>query len=107
MSAIMQGTTPSITITISTDDFLLSNVTAVELYISHHGTVTTYTAADLTIDTEENTVTKTFTETETAALTPRHNVIVQGRFWLSDGSIVGINKIHFSVADMMGVGADG
>ncbi len=106
MAAIMQGTTPSITITIDPDDFQLSNVTKIELYVKNGGTLTTYTAEDLTIDTEANTVTLTFSEAETAAMNPKRFVTVQGRFWLGS-SVVGINKITFGVADMMGVGADG
>lgn len=107
MSAIMQGTTPAITITIDTDDFLLSDVTAVELNIKNNNSITTYTEDDLIIDTTENTITKAFTEVETAALLPKFSIYVQGRFWLTDGNIVGINKLRFSVADMIGVGVDG
>lgn len=106
MASIMQGTTPSITITIDPDDFQLSAVTRMELYVKNGGTLTTYTAEDLTIDTEANTITLTFSEAETAAMNPKRFVTVQGRFWLGS-SVVGINKLTFGVADMMGVGADG
>lgn len=106
MAAIMQGTTPSITITIDPDDFQLSNVTKIELYVRNAGKLTTYTAEDLTVDTEANTITLTFSEAETAALNPKRSLTVQGRFWLGT-SVVGINKLTFGVADMMGVGADG
>ena len=106
MASIMQGTTPSLTITINPDDFQLSAVTKLELYVKNGGTLTTYTAEDLTVDTEANTITKTFSEAETAALNPKKFVTVQGRFWLGS-SVVGINKISFGVSDMMGVGADG
>ena len=105
MSALMQGTTPSIEITISTEDFLLSNVTALELYILNGRNLNTYEMSDLTIDTENNTITKTFTEEETASLDPKSKVVIQARFWFADGSIVGINKISFQVADMLGVGS--
>lgn len=105
MSALMQGTTPSITITISTEDFLLSNVTAMNLYILNGRKLTTYEMTDLTIDTTNNTITKTFTEEETASLDPKSKVVIQARFWFADGSIVGINKISFQVADMLGVGS--
>lgn len=107
MASIMQGTTPSITITISTDDFLLSDVTALELYVRNDGVTTTYDMDEVTIDTEANTITKTFTETETAAFTPKKHVYIQARFWFADGSIVGIKRIGFDVTDMMGVGSDG
>ena len=105
MSALMQGTTPSIEITISTEDFLLSNVTAMELYILNGRNLNTYEMADLTIDTTNNTITKAFTEAETASLNPKSKVVIQARFWFADGSIVGINKISFQVADMLGVGS--
>ena len=106
MAAIMQGTTPSITVHIDPEDFLLSAVTKMELYVKNGGTLTTYTADDLTIDTDANTLTRTFTEGETAALNPKRYLTIQGRFWLGS-AIVGINKLTFDVADMMGVGADG
>ena len=102
----MQGTTPSITITIDPEDFQLSNVTKIELYVKNGGTLTTYTAEDLTIDTEANTITLTFSEAETIAMNPKKFLTVQGRFWLGS-SVVGINKLTFGVGDMMGVGADG
>lgn len=106
MASIMQGTTPSLKIQISTDDLHLSNVTALELYIRNGSRLTTYTAEDLDVDTEENTVTKHFSVEETAALDPRKNITVQARFWVGD-AVIGINKITIGVADMMGVGADG
>ena len=105
-SLIMQGTTPSITIQISPDDFLLSNVTAIELYMKNGNRMLTYKMTDLVIDTEANTLTKVFSEAETIKLQPKHSLIIQGRFWLGT-SVVGINKLVFDVADMMGVGADG
>jgi len=100
----MQGTTPRITLTISTDDFLLSNVTEIEFYVQNGGRTTVTTLDDLLVDTAENTVTKEFSEAETAALTPRTPVEVQARFHFADGSIVGINKVRLAVADMLGVG---
>lgn len=106
MASIMQGTTPSLTITINPDDFQLLAVTKIELYVKNGGTLTTFTADDLTVDTEANTVTLTFSEAETAAMNPKKFLTVQGRFWLGS-SVVGINKLIFGVADMMGVGADG
>lgn len=107
MASIMQGTTPSVTITISADDFLLSDVVDIELYVKNGSTVTTYPMDELTVDTEANSVTKTFTEAETTALNPNKNIIIQARFWFSDGSVIGINKISIGVSDMMGVGVDG
>lgn len=58
MSALMQGTTPSIEITINAEDFLLSNVTAMEFYILNGRNLNTYEMSDLTIDTTNNTITE-------------------------------------------------
>ena len=104
MEAIMQGTTPSLTITIKDTDFLLSNVSKVELYVQNGKQIRTYTDADLTIDTEENTVTKKFTEEETSAFTRKTTLVVQARFFFPDNSVIGINKLQFAVSDMLGVG---
>lgn len=104
MDAIMQGTTPSVTLTIDEDDFLLADVTEIELYAKNGGRTTTTTMDGLTIDTEANSVTKHFTEVETAALDPRKNITIQARFFFADGSVVGIHKITLAVADMEGVG---
>lgn len=104
MSSIMQGTTPSLTITIDTDEFLLSNVTAIDMRIQNGSTITQYELSDLTIDTTENTVTKLFTEAETTALSPMSPVVAQARFTLSDGSIIGIEPLVYGVDDFIGLG---
>ena len=104
MDAIMQGTTPALKVTIKRTDFLLSNVSRMEVYVANGKTLTVYTQADIMIDTDENTFTRVFTETETAAFTRKTNITVQGRFWFPDGNVVGIKKIVFAVDDMIGVG---
>lgn len=106
MASIMQGTTPSLTITFSPDDLQLSAVTAIELYVRNGRSLTTYTAEELNVDADTNTITKHFSVEETAALDPRKNITVQARLWVGD-EVIGINKISIGVADMMGVGADG
>ena len=104
MDEIMQGTTPSLTIKIKPADFLLANVARLEIYVQNGGAITTYDESDVSIDTDANTVSLTFTEEETAAFQNRFPVEAQGRFWLQGGGIVGIKKLSFSVADMLGVG---
>lgn len=104
MSEIMQGTTPSVTITIDTNDFLLSDVSSMELYVSNDGNLTTYTDEDLIINTANNTITKAFSEEETSRFNRNKSIVIQGRFWFANGNIVGINKLAFSTADMLGVG---
>lgn len=101
--SIMQGTTPSIKVKISPDDFSVSDVSEIEFYV-RNDTLTTYHMADLTIDAVENSVTKEFTEEETIALDPKKNVIVQARFFFADGKVIGIEKLTYSVSDMEGVG---
>ena len=104
MDSIMQGTTPELTITIKKTDFLLTDVEKIELVVQNGNNLTTYTEAELLLDSEANTVTLAFTEEETAALSRKYQVLVQARFWLTGGVVVGIKKISFQVADMLGVG---
>ena len=105
MASIMQGTTPSLTITFSPDDLQLSAVTAMDIKIRNVRT-RSYGLDDMTIDTETNSFTYQFTEEETTELNPKKPLTIQGRLWLGD-KIVGFNKIQFEVSDMMGVGTDG
>lgn len=107
MAKVMQGTTPSLRIRIKTDEFYVTDVTAAEVYIRNAGATKTYKLDDLTVDAENNAFYKHFSEEETAAYIPRKSLIVQARFWLTDGNIVGINKTFFEVDDMMEVGVDG
>ena len=105
MASIVQGTTPTVTITIDPNDLNLANVTAMDIKIRNVRT-RSYGLDDMTIDTEANSFTYQFTEEETTELNPKKPLVIQGRLWLGD-KIVGINKIQFEVSDMMGVGADG
>lgn len=101
MDAILRGTTPSVILAIDPDDFLLSAVTKVEMYI-RNVYLKTYTGPQLTVDTSANTVTKAFTEAETSAFSTGVPVTVQARFWIGE-TIIGTLPIEISVADMMGV----
>ena len=102
MDAIMRGTTPFIEIDISTDDFLVSSITAIDFYIRNGGKVNAYTIDDLVIDLDANSVIKPLTEEETLAYDPNMPVIVQMKCRLADESVVGIEKLVFGVADMEG-----
>ena len=106
MASIMQGTTPALTIYIDRDDISVSEITAVELYVLDDYTCTTYTLDDLTVNSDDNSITKVFSEDETARFTPGKVITVQGRLFFEDG-IVGTQKIRIGVSDMIGVGADG
>lgn len=105
MASIMQGTTPSLTITIDPDDLLLSAVTAMDIKIKNVR-LKSYELNDMTINSEENSFSYHFTEEETTELNPKKPIVVQGRLWVGE-EIFGIDKIYFDVADMMGVGTDG
>lgn len=105
MASIMQGTTPSVTITIDPNDFSLANVTAMKISFKQDKSITWYTKDDFTIDTSANTITKALTEEETARMKPGVPLVIQGRFWLGR-SVVGINKISIGVSDMQGVGSN-
>ena len=102
MGAIMRGTTPIIEAEIEDTDFPLSSVNKIEFYIRNGSTVSTYTMDDLVVDVENNTVTKYLSEAETLAFNPKFPVIMQMRCWFPDGSIVGVEKLVFDVADMEG-----
>lgn len=106
MASIMQGTTPTAIIRIPPDEFLLSDVTAIDLKMENDGRITTYTMDDLEIDLEGNRIMRHMTVEETAALNPKQYVTFQGRFWLGD-DVAGIRPVVFDVADMLGVGKDG
>ena len=102
MDAIMRGTNPTIEVEISPDDFLVSSITAVDFHIRNGSKVNTYTIDDLVIDLDANSVIKPLTEEETKAYDPNMPVIVQMKCRLTDGSVVGIEKLVFGVADMEG-----
>lgn len=102
MDAIMRGTNPTIEVEISPGDFLVSSITAVDFHIRNGSKVNTYTMDDLVIDLDANSVIKPLTEEETKAYDPNMPVIVQMKCRLTDGSVVGIDKLVFGVADMEG-----
>ena len=104
MNGIMQGTTPSLILEVDPDELWVETAVTIELYVQNAGNLVTYTADQLTIDAETNTITKTFTETETAAFQRGFPVEAQARFWMPNGMVVGSNKVTFAVEDMLGVG---
>jgi hypothetical protein len=99
---ILQGTTPTLTITVNPEELLLEDVTEIELtFQSGTQTPTMKSMSDLTIDTEANTLSYTFTETETLALSPSAMLIWQARFKLQSGVIVGTVKKSIKVIDLI------
>ena len=101
MSSILQGTTPSLEIKISPDDFAVSDVTKLELTFSNMGTVTIHGLDEVTVDADENSFTYAFTQAETLALSPTSVLYWQARFAFQDGSIVGTAKDAINVSDLI------
>lgn len=104
MDEIMQGTTPSLILEVDPNDMWLTSVTKIEVYLTNGGKIVTYTQDDIAVDTEANTITKHFSEEETASFSRKHPVVVQARFWTENGQVVGTHKASFDVADMLTVG---
>lgn len=99
MSGILQGTTPSLVITVP-DDVALANITGLELTLAHKNTKTVLGASDVTIDTEDNTITYQFTEEQTLALDPKAMLVWQLRLRNSSG-IVGTLPASIKVYDLI------
>ena len=98
---ILQGTTPTLTITVNAEELLLADVTEIELTFQSGTNITQKFMADLTIDTEANTVSYTFTEEETLALSAESILVWQVRFKLQNGAIVGTVKKSIKVLDLI------
>lgn len=101
MSEILQGTTPSLEILVSTDDFLVTDITKLEFLIRYNMVTDTHGLSDVTIDAEANSIIYTFTEAETLAMVPGKQIKYQLRFMFSDHSIVGTPIMTLEVADLM------
>lgn len=101
MSEILQGTTPSLEILVSTDDFLVSDVTKLEFLIKYNMITNAHGLSDVTLDTEANSITYKFTEEETLAMVPGKQIKYQLRFMFSDGTICGTPIMALEVADLI------
>lgn len=56
---------------------------------------------DVTVDAEANSVIYDFTEADTLAMDPDKPIIFQARFKLSNGKVVGTDKMKLMVADLI------
>lgn len=101
MSSILQGTTPSLEITISTEDFAVTDVQKLELVLQNGSNILKKGLTDVTLDADANSFTYTFTESETLQLKPQHSLTYQLRFQFQDGSIVGTKKASLRVDDLI------
>lgn len=100
-NSILQGTTPSLTITINPEDFAVADVVKLELVLQNGPNIIRKALEDVTADTEANSITYTFTEAETLALRPQNALTYQLRFSFQDGSIVGTKKASLRVDDLI------
>lgn len=101
MNEILQGTTPSLEIKISTNDFLVTDVLMLEFVMNHNLNNYTYGLEDVTVDSEANSFIYEFTEAETLALVPGKPIRYQLRFKFADGSIVGTPIMSLQVSDLI------
>ena len=104
MKSILQGTTPTLTLEFDTADLSVENIVGIEFAIKQQETVTVYGLSDVTLDTEANTVSYTFSEEETLAFVPNLLLFVQARMILADGNIVGTDQMAFNVDEFIGAG---
>lgn len=98
MNDVLQGTTPSLVIEIP-EQIPVGTITAAELTIKHSGRTTLFHLADLTVDAEDNTISKAFSEQETLALNPVSPLGWQLRIQTPDG-IFGTIKQRINVLDL-------
>ena len=101
MFSILQGTTPTLTISVDKTDLLLSEIIGLELVFQQIGDPIKKRMSDVIIETEENTVSYHFTEEETLALTPTRTLNWQIRFKLPDQNIVGTPIAQINVTDLI------
>lgn len=89
---ILQGTTPDFVIKVNADDFVVSDVTKLEVTIWNGARQTIYGLSDVTVDTTENAFGIHFTEADTLALDSSKSFKWQMRCMFQDGNIVGTRE---------------
>ena len=100
---ILQGTTPSLNIQVDAQSVSLTDVVDLELAFRQPSqeSPTLYGIEDVTLDTEHNSISFTFTQEMTMKLNPNQKLYWQLRLKLRDGNIVGTNKASIDVTDLM------
>ena len=92
MSGILRGTTPDFVIKVNTDDFVVSDVTKLEVTIWNGTRQTIYGLEDVEVDSSANTFGIHFTEADTLALDSSKTFRWQMRAMFEDGNIVGTKQ---------------
>lgn len=99
MNGVLQGTTPSLVIKVPSS-VPLANVINLELTLQHKEEKRLVYLDGVTVDTTANTITYTFSETETMAMEPNKPLYWQLRLKNSDG-IVGTLPEAVHVYDLL------
>ena len=99
MNGILQGTTRSLVLSIP-EEVPVSNILEIELNLSHKGIDSLHGLEDVSVDSEENTLTYNFTQAETLALDPSFSLIWQLRIKTASG-IVGTLPSAIKVYDLL------
>lgn len=90
--SILRGTTPDFVIKVNTDDFVVSDVTKLEVTIWNGTRQTIYGLSDVTVDAIENSFGIHFSEEDTLNLDSSKSFKWQMRCMFEDGNIVGTRE---------------
>ena len=90
--SILRGTTPDFVIKVKQEDFLVTDVTKLEVTVWSGQKQTIYGLADVTLDTTENSFGIHFTEADTLAMDSSKTFKWQMRCMFQDGNIVGTRE---------------
>lgn len=90
--SILRGTTPDFVIKVNTSDFVVTDVTKLEVTIWNGTRQTIYGLSDVVLDTTENAFGIHFSEADTLALDSSKSFKWQMRCMFEDGNIVGTRE---------------
>lgn len=102
MSSILQGTTPTLSVRINTEDLLVTDITALELTFRQLAKAPAIKhLSDVYLDVEANRIIYHFTEEETLALNYNKPLEWQLRIMTTDGEIAGTKIRQEDVSELM------
>ena len=92
MNGILRGTTPDFVIKVKQEDFLITDVTKLEVTVWNGSKQTIYGLSDVTLDTVQNAFGIHFSEADTLNLDSSKSFKWQMRAMFEDGNIVGTRE---------------
>ena len=100
---ILQGTTPTLRIKFQTTDAAVTDFSEIELTFQHGKTRTVHSLDDpqIELDADENTISYSFTESETLGFTVGESLYYQFRGMLQNGKILGTRRKTINIVDLM------